>query len=71
MDAAEVEGVVQHRREEVRGRDDRAVAVQLVDRGVVRGLVPHEHSRVLRRRQLGEQRAELGGGQLAGAAGAV
>ena len=74
-DAAPVVGVVDDRREEVGGHDDREVVAQAVHRGVVRGVEPDEQVGVLRRvaeaAHEAEHGAQVGGGELAGAAGAV
>ena len=74
-DAAPVVGVVDDRREEVGGHDDREVVAQAVHRGVVRGVEPDEQVGVLRRvaqaAHEAEHGAQIGGGELAGAAGAV
>ena len=70
-DAPEVVRVVDDRREEVDGRDDRERVRHAVHRGVVGGLVADEQRRVVRARQLREQRMEHARRDLARAAGAV
>ena len=71
-DAAEVEGVVDHRHEEVGGRDDAGLVVEPPYRGVVAGFRADEQIGEGRRRRLvGEQLAQHGGRQFAAAAAAM
>ena len=71
-DAAEVEGVVDHRHEEVGGGDDAGVVVELPHRGVVGGLGADQQLLERRdRRLVGQQLLQHGWGKLAAAAAAV
>ena len=71
-DAAEVERIVDHRHEEVGGRDDAGLVVEPPHRRVVAGLRADEQiGEGRRRRLLGEQLAQHGGRQLAAAAAAM
>jgi hypothetical protein len=70
--AAEVERIVDDRHEEVCGRDDRLLVVQLVDGGVVGGIVADEQVREERQRRAAfEQVSEQAGGDFAAAPAAV
>ena len=71
-DTAEVERIVDHRHEEVGGRDDAGLVVKPPYRGVVAGLrADQEAGEGRARRLLGQQFAQDGGGQLATAAAAM
>jgi hypothetical protein len=63
--------VVDDRREEVRGLDDREVLGELHHPGVVGGVGRHEHARVGGARERRDDGAQGGGRELAAAAGAV
>src|SRR6185369_1433733 len=71
-DTAEVGGIVDDRREEIGGGDQRLRVVQLVDRRVIRGFGADQQ--LLRQapdRRGGEQFGQHGGGDLAAAAAAM
>ena len=71
-DAAEVERVVDHRHEEVGGRDDAGLVVEPPHRRVVAGLRSDQQTGEGRRRRLlGEELAQHGRRQLAAAAAAM
>ena len=73
-DATPVVGVVDDRREEVGGEDEREVVADPVHRGVVGGVEPDDQVRVvgwLETAHEPEDRAQVVGGELAGAARAV
>jgi hypothetical protein len=70
-DPAERVRVVDDRREEVGGLHDRQLVRERHDARVVGGVGGDEHARVDRAREAREDRAQVGGGQLAAAARAV
>ena len=70
-DAAEVVRVVDDRREEVDRLDQRQVVGEPVDAGVVGGVGPDEHVRVVLGRERVHDRQQVGRAELAAAAGAV
>ncbi len=67
-DRAERARVVDERREEVDGEDDRALVVEPVDSGVVGRIEPDEQILLLRRDEPREERLEASGRVLGGAA---
>jgi hypothetical protein len=70
-DAPERVRVVDDRGEEIGGLHDRQLVGELDDPRVVGGVGRDQHARVRRARQAGEDRPQVGGGELASAARAV
>jgi hypothetical protein len=64
-DLAEDVGVVDHRRKEIDGGDEREARRQTIDTGIVAGFAADEDIRMTQRRQLGEDGAEVGRTELA------